>query len=104
MDKIEFSEPEMKLLRHYQAFSQSRVGRLNRLAVEIVPPIVLLAIGLVKDSHVYAIITILLLITFNVKRVLNQDKTIPLLKSISIKSIGSDESTTSPIANNENTQ
>lgn len=61
---------------------------VNRVAVEIVPPIIFVAIGIYTGQIIWFLVLITLMVIYNVQRVLRQYKNIVKLKSISKKTIG----------------
>ena len=71
-----------------KSFSISIPGLSNRLAVEIVPPVILVAIWFYTGSVTYLIVLIAILVIYNVQRVFRQYRNIAKLKSISKKIIG----------------
>jgi len=60
----------------------------NRLAIEIVPAIIFIAIWIYTESSIYLIVLIAMLVIYNVQRVLRQYKNIVKLNLISKKTIG----------------
>lgn len=93
---MEVNEEEKELLRQYQTLSASMPSLANRVAVEVVPPAIFVAIGLVTGQVIWYLVVIALMVSYNVQRVLRQYKNIVRLKSISEKAIGkvSEESKT----------
>lgn len=69
--------------------------KLNRLAVELIPPVFFMALGFITGKNAFFIMVIVVLVAFNVFRVMKQVTTIELLKSISIKVIGKIEENSS---------
>tara|TARA_B100001109_G_C18812959_1_gene450603 strand:+ start:78 stop:269 length:192 start_codon:yes stop_codon:yes gene_type:complete len=55
------------------------------LAIEIVPPIVFVAIGFYTGSFTWFIVLIAIMVFYNIQRVIQQTKAIKLLNSISEK-------------------
>lgn len=91
---MEISEDEKELLKQYQSLSVTMPSLVNRLAIEVVPPIIFVAIGLYTGQVVWFVVLIVLMVIYNVQRILRQYKNIIKLKSISEKTIGTiDEST-----------
>lgn len=85
---MSLSDDEKKLLEQYQILSNSNPKFLNRLAVEIIPPIVFVCLGLYTGKIIWFLVLIVLMVTYNVQRVIHQNKNIEKLRSISIKTIG----------------
>ena len=85
---MEFSEKEQKLLKQYQSLSTSMPSLTNRLAVEVIPPIVFVTIGIYTGKIIWFIVLVALMVLYNVQRVIRQHKNITMLNSISKKSIG----------------
>ena len=88
MDKTKFTEQEVHLLELYQKLPSNRASHINRIAVEIIPPFILIAMGIIKDSQVFPIMAVIVAMIFNVRRAIKQPVLHSLLKSISIKIIG----------------
>jgi hypothetical protein len=84
---MNLSDDEKKLLEQYQVLSNSNPKFLNRLAVEIIPPIVFVCLGLYTGEIVWFLVLIVIMVTYNVQRVIRQYKNIERLRSISIKII-----------------
>jgi hypothetical protein len=82
------SEDEQKLLEQYQKLPTSLPYRLNRVAVEIVPPAIFVGLGIYTRQMSWFIVVIALMVIYNVQRVLRQDAIIRRLQSISHKVIG----------------
>jgi hypothetical protein len=84
---MNLSDDEKKLLEQYQVLSNSNPKFLNRLAVEIIPPIVFVCLGLYTGEIVWFLVLIVIMVTYNVQRGIRQYKNIERLRSISIKII-----------------
>lgn len=82
---MEISDQELDLLKKYQVLGAGKGSVANRLAVEIVPPIVFVAIGFYTGSYTWFIVLISAMVFYNVQRVIRQTKAIKLLNSISEK-------------------
>lgn len=85
---MKLSEEERELLKQYQRLSETMPGLINRLAVEIIPPIIFVSIGLYTGKIIWFLTLIMLMVVYNVQRVLRQYKNIVKLRSISVKTIG----------------
>jgi hypothetical protein len=85
---MEFTEEEQKLLKKYQSLSTSVPSLINRVAVEIVPPVIFVTLGIYAGKIIWFIVLILLMVIYNVQRVIRQHKNIEKLNSISKKTIG----------------
>lgn len=85
---MDISEEEKELLKQYQSLSKSMPSLLNRVAVEVVPPAVFVAIGWFTGEAIWFVVVIALMVIYNVQRVLRQYKNIAKLQSISEKAIG----------------
>ena len=85
---MDLTEEERKLLSQYQSLSESMPSLINRLAIEVVPPVVFVGIGLYTGQVIWFLVLITLMVTYNVQRVLRQYKNIIKLRSISKKAIG----------------
>ncbi len=85
---MELSEEEKKLLSQYQILSSSIPNFANRIAVEIVPPIIFVGLGLYTGQILWFLILIAMLVFYNLQRVIRQYKNIVRLKSISEKTLG----------------
>lgn len=88
MNDSELTKNEKDFLRQYQRLSTSIPSLTKRLAIEIVPPIVFVAVWFYTKSTTYLVVLILMLVAYNVQRVLRQYKNIVKLNSISMKIIG----------------
>ena len=84
---MKLSREEKELLEQYKTLSDSMSSLTNRVAVEIVPPIVFVAIGLYTGKVFWFIVLISLMVAYNVQRVLRQYKNIEKLRSIAQKAI-----------------
>lgn len=89
MSDGDFTVEERQLLEQYQKFPLNLASKANRIAVEVIPPVIFVLLGILRDRSLYFIAVICLLVSFNVLRTLRQSRMIQLLKSISIKTIGS---------------
>lgn len=85
---MSLSEEEKQLLKKYQDLSSSLPDLINRLAVEIIPPIIFMAMGIYTGQILWFILVIIIMVSYNVFRVIKQRKYIQNLKSISEKTIG----------------
>jgi hypothetical protein len=88
MNNTELTNEEKELLRQYQTLSTKLPGLFSRLAVEIIPPIVFVALWAYTGSTSYLITLIAILVMYNVQRVVRQYKNIVKLVSISKKTVG----------------
>ena len=88
MNDTELTKKEEDFLRQYQGLSTSIPSLTRRLAIEIIPPIVFVAVWFYTKSTIYLVVLILILVTYNVQRILRQYKNIVKLNSISMKIIG----------------
>ena len=59
--------------------------RINIWAVEIIPPSIFISLRLYNDKKIYLIAAIFMLVLFNIIRLIKQEKTVRLLRSISNK-------------------
>ncbi len=87
--KLELSDDEQKLLAQYQTLSNSMPSFANRIAVEIIPPAIFVGIGLYTGQTLWFLLLISIMVFYNLQRVIRQYKNIARLKSISEKTIGS---------------
>jgi len=85
---MEITKEEKELLKQYQILSDSMPSLANRVAIEVIPPVIFVAIGLVTGQVIWCLVVITLMVVYNVQRVLRQYKNIVKLKSISEKAIG----------------
>ena len=85
---MEISEEEKELLRQYQSLSDSMPSLANRVAIEVVPPVIFVVIGLFTGQVIWFLVVITLMVIYNVQRVFRQYKNILKLRSISKKTIG----------------
>lgn len=85
---MELSKEEEKLLKQYQTLSASLPSLINRVAIEVVPAIIFVSIGIYTEKFIWFIVLVTLMVTYNVQRVLRQYKNIIKLNSISKKTIG----------------
>ena len=85
---MELSEEEQKLLKQYQTLSTSLPSLANRVAIEVVPAIIFVSLGMYTEKIIWFVVLITLMVTYNVQRVLRQYKNIKKLNSISKKAIG----------------
>ncbi|GEM_PF-1915012 len=85
---MELSEEERKLLKQYQVLSLSLPSLANRIAIEVIPAIIFVSLGIYTEKIIWFIVLISLMVTYNVQRVVRQYKNIKKLDSISKKVIG----------------
>ena len=85
---MEITEEEKELLKQYQVLSTSMPNLANRVAIEVVPPVIFAAVGLVTGQVMWFLVVITLMVVYNVQRVFRQYKSIVKLKSIAEKTIG----------------
>jgi hypothetical protein len=82
---LNLSDTEVKLLKQYQTLSTSKGKWFNRLAIEIIPPIVFVSIGLFTGNYIWFLTLIAIMVVYNVQRVIRQQKYITELQLISQK-------------------
>jgi len=85
---MNMTEEEKDLLRQYQALPDSKLRLANRVAVEVAPPAIFVALGLITGEVIWYVAVIVLMVAYNVQRVLRQYKNIATLRSISKKVVG----------------
>ena len=85
LPEAQLSSEEQALLRQYAHLSTSSASDLNRLAVEVIPPAVFVALWAYTGKALFLLLLIALLVTFNVWRVMRQRKTRAALQSIAQK-------------------
>lgn len=85
---MSLSEEEKILLKQYQELSGSLPSLTNRIAIEVVPAIIFTAAAIYTGKIIWFIVLIILMVFYNVQRVVRQHKNIKKLKSISEKTIG----------------
>lgn len=86
---MRFSKSELELIENFSNYRTGFGGLVSRWAVEIVPPVALIIIGITTGSQVYPIAAVLVLVFFNVFRLVRQNSIAVELKSISEKILGS---------------
>ena len=86
---MDLTEEEKELLTQYQSLSESMPRLMNRLAVEIVPALIFVGIGLYTGKVIWFLMLVTLMVVYNVQRVLRQYKNIVKLRSIAKKVIDS---------------
>ena len=82
---MNLSDEELQLLKKYQKFPASLLSQINRVAVEIIPPAIFVGIGLYTGKTKWFFILIILMVAYNVQRVIRQQKYLALLRSIADK-------------------
>jgi hypothetical protein len=85
---MDFSNEEIKLLEQYQKLSVTLPSIINRLAVEILPPMFFIFLGLYSGKVIWFLAVITIMAFFNIQRVLRQFKNIERLMNISKKVLG----------------
>ena len=85
---MDLSNEERKLLELYQKLPTSLSSLINRLVVEIVPPVIFIFLGLYTGNVIWFLAIIVTMASFNIHRVLRQFKNIDLLMKISKKVLG----------------
>ena len=89
---MNLTQQERALLKKYQSLNSDRATMIGRLAIEILPPVLFVAIGLYTGSITWFLVLITVLVFYNVQRVLRQAKILKLLSAISEK-VSSEEVT-----------
>ncbi len=79
---MNLTEEEKQLIELYEKISEEPKQRLSLWAVEIIPPIIFVAVSFYTGSQTYLIVLIGLLMFFNLQRRFKQDKYAGTLKSI----------------------
>ena len=87
---MRFTEAELELMKSYSTMSSNTASSANRWAVEIVPPALLVILGIVMNSITYPIAGVLVLVSFNIARLRKQRLIALHLKSISEKVLKSE--------------
>ena len=85
MNELNLSPEELKVLEQYRKLSLSKSKIINLYAVEIVPPAILVVLGLVTERTIFLIGLICILVFYNVLRVYRQTSYKEHLKSIANK-------------------
>ena len=85
---MELTEDEKALLAQYQKLSESKPSLLNRLALEVIPPLVFVGVGIYSGKVIWFIALVVMMVFYNIQRVVRQHKNIVKLRAISIKTIG----------------
>ncbi|MBN56848.1 MAG: hypothetical protein CMI04_04045 [Oceanospirillaceae bacterium] len=80
-----FTKDEKLLIDAYSKLPVKLSQRINIWAVEIIPPSIFISLGLYNDKKIYLIAAIFMLVLFNIIRLIKQEKTVRLLRSISNK-------------------
>lgn len=80
-----FTKDEKLLIDAYSKLPVKLSQRINIWAVELVPPSIFVFFGLYHDNKIYLIAAIFMLILLNIIRLIKQEKTVRLLRSISKK-------------------
>jgi len=84
---MNLSDKERMLLKQYETFSSSRTSLINRLAVEVVPAIIFITLGLYTEKVIWFIVLIMVMVTYNVQRILRQNSYSKSLNSIAHKAL-----------------
>jgi len=95
----ELTNQEKALLRQYQTLSTSLPSLTNRLAVEIVPASVFGLMWYFSGNVAPLLLLILIMVFYNIQRVLRQHKIYKTLNSISQKAIGYVHEEKNPLSN-----
>ena len=82
---MNFTEEEWKLIGQFQRLPIGFRKRLNLWAVEIVPPVLFIGIGVYTGRSTYFIGAICVLMLLNIVRLWRQNHTVRVLKSIALK-------------------
>ncbi len=80
-----FTKDEKLLIDAYSKLPVKLSQRINIWAVEIIPPSIFISLRLYNDKKIYLIAAIFMLVLFNIIRLIKQEKTVRLLRSISNK-------------------
>ncbi|MEN9353396.1 MAG: hypothetical protein RL318_721 [Fibrobacterota bacterium] len=87
---FELTSEEVGLLRSYSALPTNPSSHWNRLAVEIVPPLMFIGLWAFTGHATYLMFLILALVGYNVLRVSRQRRNIHILKSLATKLLARD--------------
>lgn len=90
---MQLKNEEKQLLEQYKTLSNSTLNIANRLAVEVVPPIVFVAIGIIRDEIIWFLLLITIMVFYNVQRVIRQQRNLKTLKSLSDKLLNEKDET-----------
>jgi hypothetical protein len=82
---MQLKNEEKQLLEQYKTLSNSTLNIANRLAVEVVPPIVFVVTGIIRDEIIWFLLLITIMVFYNVQRVIRQQRNLTTLKSLSDK-------------------
>ncbi|RYY04025.1 MAG: hypothetical protein EOO53_03790 [Gammaproteobacteria bacterium] len=85
MNELNLSLEELKVLEQYRKLSLSKAKIINLYAVEIIPPAILVVLGLVTGRTIFFIGLICILVFYNILRVYRQTSYKEHLKSIAEK-------------------
>lgn len=85
MNELNLSPEELKVLEQYRKLSSSKAKTINLYAVEIIPPAILIVLGLVTERIIFFIGLICILVLSNVFRIYRQTSYKEHLKSIAEK-------------------
>lgn len=85
MNEINLSPEEIKVLEQYRKLSASKAKIINLYAVEIIPPAILVTLGLVAGRTIFLIGLIFILVSYNILRVYRQVSYKEHLRSIADK-------------------
>jgi len=88
MNKEELENEEIKLLEKIQKYPMTKFRKINRYAVEIIPPAIFISPAIITGNEIFYILLIIILVIFNVFQIYRQSKIINLYKFISVKILG----------------
>ena len=79
---MKFTETEKQLIDQYADMPTAFSNRLNIWAVELIPPLVLIVLGIYLQHQYYLVAAICALVFFNVLRLYKQEPRLRMLKSL----------------------
>ncbi len=85
MNELNLSPEEIKVLEQYRKLSSSKAKIINLYAVEIIPPVILVTLGLATERTIFFIGLIIILVLYNILRVYRQASYKEHLRSIADK-------------------
>ena len=82
---MNLTQEEKKLIAQYSRLPISKAQRANIWLVELLPPAILIGLGILRDQAFYLVAAILVLVSFNVLRLYRQESTVRTLRALCLK-------------------
>ena len=84
---MNFTDEEKALIKRYSEFPITKSRNLNLWALDVIIPLLILCFGIYSESIIYLVTAIVILVIFNIMRLIKRENLARILKSICTKLI-----------------